>query len=259
MRWLPILMFHRVVDATPRPNPFNLCVSTRSLDATLRFLRETGHRIVSLEQALDVMSGDRRPGRFAALTFDDGYADFATLALPVLRKHGAPATVFLVSDRLGGRNDWDIDQDLPQVPLLSADDVRELQGQGVAFGAHGASHRRLSALSREELAWEVHGARLTLEAVLDGEVRFFAYPHLDQDGAVRREVEVAGYAAAFGGEQPGHERFLLHRVDLRRFDPLSLRYRIFGWRRTLQRQPAVRAVRRALPRWRAAATAEYGP
>ena len=36
------------------------------------------------------------------LTFDDGYADFAEYALPVLRRHGFTATVFVIAGRLGG-------------------------------------------------------------------------------------------------------------------------------------------------------------
>ena len=48
-----------------------------------------------------------RPGKWLALTFDDGYQDFADAAWPLLQRYGFSATVFLVTDHVGGHAEWD--------------------------------------------------------------------------------------------------------------------------------------------------------
>lgn len=91
-----ILMLHRVVPSAPEPFAPNalLQVTPSFLDAALACVRRAGFDLVGLDEALARLC---RPGRrpFAAVTFDDGYRDTLEEALPVLRSHGAPATVFV--------------------------------------------------------------------------------------------------------------------------------------------------------------------
>jgi peptidoglycan/xylan/chitin deacetylase (PgdA/CDA1 family) len=104
-----ILTLHRVRPFAPvlpgyAPNAL-LEVTPQFLDAALKRLRGLGMEIVSLAEAAQRLT---TPGpRFAALTFDDGYRDFAEHALPVLERHGAPATLFLCPGFIeGGARLW---------------------------------------------------------------------------------------------------------------------------------------------------------
>ena len=247
--WLPILSFHRVCEDDTAPDPLRLCTSTRHLERILQYLRNHQYRFVSPEKALEVLRSGRPPGaRYVCLTFDDGYEDFYLSALPLLREYKAPATVFLVTDCLGATNRWDQVHNLGAIPLLSLRQVLELDSQGVEFGSHSASHRRLTSLKSEELTREVRGSREALEQLLGHEVRFFCYPHGDQSPEVREEVRDAGYAGACGIEQAAHEPFLLHRIDVSQTSWPATLFRLWGWRYALQHSRTLRAVKgRMLP------------
>ena len=98
-----ILMFHHVrperEDAF-RPNAL-LEITPEHLDRTLSLVRRLGYEIVPLDDVPGRLA--RGEGRFVALTFDDGYRDNRDHALPVLRRHGAPWTMFVTSDYASGQ------------------------------------------------------------------------------------------------------------------------------------------------------------
>jgi len=69
--------------------------SVTFLDQTLNWLIDNGWEIVSLDEGLRRLMEDDGGGRFAVLTFDDGYRDNVTRALPVLEHYGAPFTIYV--------------------------------------------------------------------------------------------------------------------------------------------------------------------
>ena len=87
-----IVMFHEVVRE-PR-GQLGQGVTPQDLDYAIRLLRRRGRDIVDLDTALNrLQAGDPRP--FAVLTFDDGYRNNLTQALPILEDHNAPATIYV--------------------------------------------------------------------------------------------------------------------------------------------------------------------
>lgn len=94
-----VLTLHHVRPAAAgsgfRPNGL-LEITPGFLDRVLTLIRAEGYDIVSLDEALARLA-DPRPGRFfVALTFDDGYRDNLDQAWPLLAKHGAPWTLYVV-------------------------------------------------------------------------------------------------------------------------------------------------------------------
>ncbi|WP_406858328.1 polysaccharide deacetylase family protein [Alsobacter sp. KACC 23698] len=92
-----ILMLHHVrpwVEREFAPNRL-LEVTPEFLDLALTRARAAGYRFVPLDEAVDAVEAGRVDQRVLALTFDDGYRDNLEHALPVLRAHGAPATIFV--------------------------------------------------------------------------------------------------------------------------------------------------------------------
>jgi peptidoglycan/xylan/chitin deacetylase (PgdA/CDA1 family) len=242
--FFPIVMLHRVTSETPQPNPYDLCRSQGELAQIIYTLRARGHRIVSLREAVEAHDAGRDVRKLACLTFDDGYRDFLTHAWPVLKRNDAPATVFLVAERLGDFNTWDYGTvGLEQAPLLDRDEVLQLAREGCEFGSHSSTHPMISELAVADRGPEIAGSKRALEALLEREVSLFAYPHIDQDEDAQRQVAAAGYVAAVGGEQMANSRFVLHRVELSRMDPTSMRLRLGGWRYRAQRLPAMSAAR----------------
>jgi peptidoglycan/xylan/chitin deacetylase (PgdA/CDA1 family) len=95
---LSILMYHRVL---PAPDALTGDIDAATFDAHMRALRAY-FNVLPLDEAVDRLADGRLPGRAAAVTFDDGYADNLHVALPILRKHGVHATFFIASGFLDG-------------------------------------------------------------------------------------------------------------------------------------------------------------
>ena len=98
-------MFHHVRPSRPRvfvPNRL-LEITPAFLDRTLQVVRAMGFDLISLDEVPGRLR--RPPGQkpFAVLTFDDGYRDNVEYALPVLKRHGAPWTLFVAADYAAGR------------------------------------------------------------------------------------------------------------------------------------------------------------
>ena len=98
-----ILMFHHVRPA--RSDPFQpnrlLEITPEHLDLVLRLVRENGWDIIGLDAVPERLAHGE--GRFVALTFDDGYRDNRDHALPILRRHEAPWSLFVTTDYASGR------------------------------------------------------------------------------------------------------------------------------------------------------------
>jgi peptidoglycan/xylan/chitin deacetylase (PgdA/CDA1 family) len=192
-----ILMYHGVADVAE--DPYLLCVSPGRFAEQLAWLKRRGLRGVGIGTLIDAMRRGRAH-RLVGITFDDGYTSVLEKALPELKRHGFGASVFIISGRLGGTNDWDQG---PVFPLMSAAQVRELAAEpGIEIGSHSQTHVRLAGLTGEQLAAEVGGSKADLTALLDAPVRGFAYPYGSMDAAARQAVRDAGYDYACAVEAP---------------------------------------------------------
>lgn len=207
LRIPPVLMYHSTSPATG-PDPHRVRVSPDRLDRHLRLLRRLGLRGVGLAELLAAQDAGGADG-LVGLTFDDGYADFLEHAVPVLRRHGATATLYVVAGLLGGTNEWD---DGPRVPLLDADGVRAVAAAGHEIGNHTLTHTRLAGADQGTLHREVAGGRALLQEVLQTEVPGFCYPWGAFDAAAAEAARSAGHdhACVTGDYLPG-DRFALPR------------------------------------------------
>jgi peptidoglycan/xylan/chitin deacetylase (PgdA/CDA1 family) len=188
LRDLPmILMYHGVAEAAHDPN--RLCVTPQRFADQMAWLERRGLRGTGIATLVDAMRAGRHRG-LVGITFDDGYASVLDAALPRLRRHGFGATAFVISDRLGGSNDWD---EGPRFPLLGQEGVRELAAAGIEIGSHSATHPRLAGLGSRQLTDEISCSRSRLAGLLGADVRGFAYPYGSMDATARRAVRDAGY------------------------------------------------------------------
>ena len=179
-----VLMYHSIAPAGD--DPYRVTVTPERLAAQLGLLARLGLRGCSMRELL-AGPGSRRVG----LTFDDGYRDFATAALPALRRHGFTATVFVLAGRLGGDNGWEAAG--PVRPLLTADEVRAVAAAGMEVGSHGLRHRRLPELTEAELAAEVLESQAVLGDLTGAPVTGFCYPYGACGPRELAVVEAAGY------------------------------------------------------------------
>lgn len=239
---LPVLTYHAI--QTQR--------SVTSTDPgwfaeTLAALLRAGYRAVDLDDW--VRRGRPDEPRGFALAFDDGLRSVLRVA-DLLTRDRVPATVFLVTGRVGADNAWPGQRpDVAIEPMLSWREIADLAGRGFRFAAHGQTHRRLDRLDDDSLARELRGARETIEDRLGQPCRLVAYPY----GASPRRVRRAAgrqFSAAFGTRldyaDGGQDVWNLSRIDayyLRSHQSVEslLDDRARGW---LRRRRALRAVRR---------------
>lgn len=192
----PILMYH-VVDDARGDGERRLCCRPEEFARQMSHLAENGWQVLPLSIVVEaVKSQSPLPARAVVLTFDDGTACTFDRALPVLRRYGFVATVFVVAGLVGGRNQWMCRDGHPERAMLTAPQLRELDAAGVEVGSHTVSHVRLAGLAPDKVAREVRDSKLLLEDLLGRDVPHFAYPYGSCDDAAMRAVHDAGYRAA---------------------------------------------------------------
>lgn len=183
-----ILTYHSI-DGSGSP----VSVTPEVFHAHCAFLSSGRVQVLPLETLVRAPAGTDA----VALTFDDGFANFATQAAPLLRDHDLPATLFVVTDHVGGRNNWGgrTVRGIPDLPLLTWTDVAHLAGQGVEIGAHTRRHPDLTTLSDPALVDEVEGSVAVIEERLGQRPAAFAYPYgavnTAAAGAARRACALA--------------------------------------------------------------------
>jgi peptidoglycan/xylan/chitin deacetylase (PgdA/CDA1 family) len=182
-----VLMYHSVEPY--QADPYLVTVSPPRFGQQMGWLARRGLRGVSMRELLSARAAGAGRG-LVGLTFDDGYADFSRHALPVLRRYGFGATVFVIAGRLGGDNAWDPEG--PRKRLMDAGEVRDLAQAGIEIGSHGLRHVRLPA-ARDSLAEEVGGSRRILQEITGDPVGGFCYPYGDLDADTVTRVRDMGY------------------------------------------------------------------
>ncbi|MFQ3662209.1 MAG: polysaccharide deacetylase family protein [Chloroflexaceae bacterium] len=192
--YVPILMYHyvRYVDRAADPLGFSLSVTPEHLDAQLGWLKAAGYETVRMDALAACMRGEGPcPLRAVALTFDDGYTDAFTTALPILQRHGFVATFYIVSGFVG------------QPGYMGWSELRALRDAGMEIGAHSVTHPDLTGLGLEELRAQVGQSGAAISAEVGRPVLSFCYPggrFSDTVVAVTRE---AGYTSATTTIQDG--------------------------------------------------------
>ena len=182
-----VLCYHAVGDADNR-----LSISCERLERQLRGLMRRGY---TPELASNVVrAGASRPR--IVVTFDDGYRSVWKRAVPVLRRLGVVATMFVTTEFVG-RTVGVASYHQVDSTGLTWDDLRALADEGWEIGSHTVTHRRLTDLEAEEVRIEVCESKARIEAELGRRCSSFAYPWGLVDEHVEQEVRSAGYEVAF--------------------------------------------------------------
>lgn len=176
------------------------------------WLSRSGVSVVGLRGLLDL-----EPGRPAvALTFDDGFANFASEAWPVLEGYGFPATLFVATGHVGTVNAWESGDGPPLLPLLDWPELGRLAEQGVMLGSHSMSHTDLRRSTDGALIDELERSADRMKAETGFEPAVFAYPYGRVDERVANATR-ARYSLAVTTEfrelRAGDDPLRLPRLD----------------------------------------------
>ncbi len=186
-----VWMYHSIEPYAS--DPFQVTVRPERFDRQLRWLHRRGLRGVSMSDLLAARRAGRAAG-LVGLTFDDGYTDFVTHAMPALARYGFGATVFVIAGALGADNRWD--RPGPRKTLMTADEVRQAAAAGIEIGSHSLTHARLTGADEPALAAEVGDSRVVLAELTGQEIEGFCYPYGAVGGREVDAVRAAGYGYA---------------------------------------------------------------
>jgi peptidoglycan/xylan/chitin deacetylase (PgdA/CDA1 family) len=178
---VPILLYHSVA-APGHAVTDRWQVGAADFAADIEAVAATGRTPMTATAYARWLADPGRTGRPVLVTFDDGFADYADVALPVLRRHGVPGTLFVTTGWLG------------RPGMLSGSALAGLPDTEI--GGHTISHPHLDTLGETRARREIAGCRAALEDLLAAPVTSFAYPHGSHRTRTRRLVEAAGYRTA---------------------------------------------------------------
>jgi len=238
-----ILMYHGVTDLQgSRTNIFGKHVFVEHFREQIEFFVRN-YNVVSLEDLIVALRSNRPIRDSLVITFDDGYRNMYSVAYPVLKEHGAPASVFLATGLVGtGRWAWvdkvefllmnaplreirlsslNIDltlgdltqrreaiirlktmlkscdewkkgeaiqelegkslvecgQPMENYEFLNWDEIKEMSGNQISFGAHTVNHPILSRCYFEDAKEEILDSKRTIEKKLGTKITTFCYPN----------------------------------------------------------------------------------
>ncbi|MEO7910578.1 MAG: polysaccharide deacetylase family protein [Roseiflexaceae bacterium] len=182
-----ILMYHyiRSVDQGSDPLGYDLSVTRDDFSNQIAWLHEQGYIGVRMDGITRCLRDAAPcPSKAIALTFDDGYADAYTDALPVLKRYGLVATFYIVTNFIG------------QPGYMTWEQVAELRDAGMEIGAHTVSHPDLTLLDWETAGVEIAQSKIELDRHLGINVTSFCYPTGLYNAGIEEQVRASGYLNA---------------------------------------------------------------
>ncbi|MCA9398739.1 MAG: polysaccharide deacetylase family protein [Candidatus Omnitrophica bacterium] len=189
---VPIMMYHNV-DYTEKQEAN--WVSPERFETHMAFLEDHHYDVISFSDFIEAKkSGKKLSRKTVVITFDDGYDNNYTYALPVLRKHNLPAILFMPSARIDKEGHLTLAQ------------LQEMMNSGIEIGSHGRNHEYLPDKPLSFQKDEIFLSKKELGAALNTNIMYFAYPIGGFSDEIIRMVREAGYDAAATTNR-GYDRF----------------------------------------------------
>lgn len=230
---VPVLMYHEIAEAAETES--RLAVSPATFEAQLGYLRSAGFTAITAGELSARLAGGigELPDRPVVLTFDDGYGDFHSRAMPLLERYRFTATLFVTTG-------WTQDEDMRQAApgrMLNSTKITEAAGAGLEIGAHTRRHPPLDQLPRELVRKELYTSKQWLEDKLGLPVPGLAYPFGYSSAMVREVARETGYGYAYAvgnvPANPASDLFAVPRLTVRQATKMPAFRRLVDGRTTM--------------------------
>lgn len=223
-----VLNYHQIGN-----NFTPLCVPTQVFDEQMAYLKDNGYVTITPEELYGGIKGTLvLPERPVLITFDDGYVDNYTNAMPVIKKYGMHATVFIIPGFTNVQQNY-----------LTWEQIKEMEKSGFNFQSHTLNHRALEELPDDEIRAELLNSKIMIEKNLGHEINFLAYPtgtyNLHIAGIAKDVGYKGAYTIKYGGVDKGSNIYAIERVPIFQtentmknfFERIEYRqsFETFGW------------------------------
>ena len=183
------LTFHDVLQDGREPSAKGdkfYRITAGELERLLSQLRKLGYQSVGSRQFRAWQQGSGTlPERTVVLTFDDGHASHFEVVASLLKRYRFSGTFFVTTGYVG------------KPGYMTWEQLRKLAFLGMEVGSHGATHRPLTHLSRDEVRQELIASREALSKALGVPVQALAAPGGFWNKAVADAAQEAGYEAVW--------------------------------------------------------------
>jgi len=223
----PILSYHSI-DNSGSP----ISVAPKEFENQMNFLWKSGYTTITLwEYVNSMMMNKPVPSQGIVLTFDDGYKNNYDVMFPILKSFGFTATIFVVTGFMGKEDSWEKDEGIPDLPLLSWNEVMEMKKYGLDFQPHSHSHPLLTHLTEDKIRAELINSKREIESRLNEKAGVFCYPYGKYDAKVIKILKEVGFKAAvtsrFGWNYEPIDFFRIERIGSRWFRKHPWAFKMF--------------------------------
>lgn len=221
-----VLFYHRVADQ----DLHDWTISNDNFKSQLDYI-QANFEVVSLSEAQDRLRRSAMQKPTVSITFDDGYAENCSQAIPELLRRKLPFTYFVASEYIRTGEPFPHDTEIGfSYPPNTVDQLRAMVAAGVEIGCHTRTHPNIGEVTDpEQLYDEMVTSREELANLLGTRIDWFAFPYGQPQHMSAQAFELArragyrGVCSAYGGYNfPGDDSFHLQRIH---GDPGWLRLR----------------------------------
>jgi peptidoglycan/xylan/chitin deacetylase (PgdA/CDA1 family) len=190
-----------------------MTVTQAAFEGQMKLLKDKGYRVITIDQLLDFLEFKTQiPKKSVVITIDDGWRSAYDIALPILKKYGFPATLFVYTDLIVGSK-----------KTLSWELIQEMANNGIDIQGHTKTHPNLTLIDERESFKEYFGAiekeisesKRIIKKKLNKDVKYLAYPHSETNHLIIELIKKHGYQAAFTASR-GANPFFIHNYRINR-------------------------------------------
>jgi len=189
-RGVPVLLYHSIDGSKSSSS-----VAPATFALQMAYLKRACWNTITVDVLLESIRRGQLPKKCVVITFDDGFRNALTEALPVLGKLGFTATVFAATGFIGGRNTY-IKRAMPEQQMLSWHELRMLASAGWQIESHGQTHTDLPLLAHEQVLSELVNSRAEIERLVGVRPSHFCYPRGKYTQPIVDSVCKIGYRSA---------------------------------------------------------------
>jgi peptidoglycan/xylan/chitin deacetylase (PgdA/CDA1 family) len=201
---VPILTYHNFSETKE-----DLMMVKKDLfEQQMRYLHDNDYIAITLDDFFDFLEYRKQlPRKAVVITFDDGWQGVYTIAFPILKKYGFPATLFVYTDLISGNR-----------KTLSWAQLAELDKGGIDIQCHTKTHRNLIKIKDgeslknyvSEVEKEISESTRIIDEKLHKDVKYFAYPYGDTNSLVIALLREKGFRGAFTVKRDANPFFMDH-------------------------------------------------
>ncbi|OGF47172.1 MAG: hypothetical protein A2231_09455 [Candidatus Firestonebacteria bacterium RIFOXYA2_FULL_40_8] len=233
LKYLPILMYHNVIDKKLTQVWNNFCIEKVQFEKQMAFLLKKGYTCLNFEDLENIIQERTEcPKKPVIITLDDSYCETVNNVVPILVSKNMKCVFSVVTGYIGKKSSWE--KEVDGSLTITEEQIKKYSGSLVSFESHTENHVHLTKHSVKEVERDLENSKKTLESITGRKVRAVFYPYGSYNANVKSFTAKAGYlyGLAIGSSKPTvtEDLFEMRRVYIKPGDSLfDFKRKISRW------------------------------